>query len=719
MLKISGLKKKFISSILISSSLFLFIILFTTGEIYFNNFGEFNYLYSEIFLYLIAIFFLFVFLVTSILLITPNRLFKIISSVFLALIMLSWIEGYLLYPDYGPLDGRIIDWDSWLTWGYIDILIWIIVLIVFGYLNVYIFKYLNRASLIIISIILVSISFNYIKSSSENLSEYSFDYNPIANFSRKQNIIVILLDEVQSDIFYELLNEHKIINKVFNGFIYYPDTVAGYNFTVPSIPLMFTGQYYDNSQSFSEYVNKSYSESSITKHLIDLNYRVDLFPKFLDLNYLKSKKIAHNIIRRGELFDFDQGIQQSSNLINLALFKISPHIFRKHIYINNIFPLSNNKKKKRTTWSHIDYWYQDIDFVRKIEAKSKVVYKKPAFKFFHLRGAHVPWVYDANGDIVEENELTGSRKNYKEHVLHTLKLTSDILKKFYEIGIYDSSLIYILSDHGTGLSYGTRVNLDKRYKNIGNTENSIIPHKIKARAIPLFMKKKPYSKGELKISNNPISTSEFTQILMKDLKLNAYNSKYTARGKNLRRYFYYDAMPFTKKGYLPPMFEFYINGDSWLDSSWEGPNKVYTDKGKYDSLFSIEFNKIPKCLNQIDEEIQNDLFKFSYKKETEYILKIKKKIENQILLVVSFKSIEDINNINNTNIDISINENKIKTIKPGSTSHIINLPYRLVYIDEKKINLFDNNTIKLNITGAPKQCLKKTISSLHIFELEK
>ncbi len=715
--RVMKFKDTFISSILISSSLVLYIILFSTGEIYFNNLGEFNYSYSEIFLYLIAICFLFVFLVTSILLITPNRLFKIISPVFLVLILLSWIEGYVLYPDYGPLDGRIIDWDKWLTWGYIDILIWIIALSVSGYLYVYILKYLNRASLIIISIILVSISFNYIKYHSENTSEYSFDYNSIPNFSEKQNIIVILLDEVQSDIFYELLHEHKIINKVFSGFTYYPDTVAGYAYTGPSIPLLLTGQYYDNSEPFSEYVNKSYIKSSITKHLIDLNYRVDLFPKFKDSYYLKSKKIAHNLIRKGKLFDFDQGIQKSSNLVDLALFKISPHIFRKHLYNNYIFPLSNNKKKKIIAGSHMDYWSPDIDFVRKLEAKSKVVYKKPAFKFFHLRGAHTPWVYTANGNIVEENELTGSRKNYKGHLLHTLKLTSDILKKFHEIGIYDSSLIYILSDHGAGRSYGTRVNLDTRYKNIGITENSIIPHIVKARAIPLFMKKKPYSKGELKISNNPISTSEFPQILIKDLKLNADNSKYTPIGKNLRRFLYYSLIPATKKGYFAPMFEFYINGDSWLDSSWEGPNKVYSDdKGKYDKLFSIEFNKIPKCLNKVDEEIQNDLFKFSYTKKTEYILKIKKKLENQVLLLVSFKVYEE---TNNTNIDIFINENKIKTIKSEGTPYIINLPYQLVYINEKKLNLFDKNNIKLKITGAPKQCLKETISSLHLFELEK
>jgi len=715
--RVMKFKDTFTSSILISSSLVLYITIFSTGEIYFNNFGEFNYLYSEIFLYLISICFLFVFLITSILLITPNRLFKIISAVLLAIILLSWIEGYLLYPDFGPLDGRIIDWDNWLTWGYIDIFIWIIAVIVSGYLNDYIFKYLNSASLIIILIIIVSISFNYIKFPSEKLGEYSFDYNSIPNFSVKENIIVILLDAVQSDIFYELLNEHKIINKVFNGFTYYPDTVGGYDFTAPSIPLILTGQYYDNSQPFSEYVNKSYSENSITKHLIDLNYRVDLFPKFLDFNYLKSKKIAHNLIRKGELLDFDQGIHKSSNLVDLALFKISPHIFREYIYNNYIFPLSNNKKKKMTTWRHLEGWYQDIDFVRKIEAKSKVVYKKPAFKFFHLRGAHKPWIYDANGNMLERNELTESRKNYKDHLLHTLKLTSDILKKFHEIGIYDSSHIYILSDHGTGLSYETRVNLDTRYKNASSSENSIIPPKVKARAIPLFMKKKPYAKGELEISDTPISTSEFPQILIKDLKLNVNNSKYTRRDKNLRRFFYYDAFRLRRKNdYLPPMFEFYINGDSWLDSSWEGPNKVYSHIGKYDNLFSIEFNQIPKCLNKLNEEIQNDLFKFYFKKDGEYILKIKKKIENQILLVVSFNHSKEINNIN---IDISINEIKIGTLKSGSPKHIISWPYHLVYINEKKINLFDKNTIKLLISGVPNQCLKKTIRSLHLFELEK
>jgi len=716
MLKRLGLKKKFISSLLISSSLVLYITLFSTGEIFFSNFGEFNYSYSDIVVYLIAISFIFVCLFTLVLFVVPNRIFKIVTMISLVLTLLSWIEGNFLYPEFGPLDGRIIDWNNWLIWGYVDISIWIITIIIFVYLNNYIFKYLNRAALLIISIILVIISFNYIKYSSKQLSKYSFDYSTIANFSEKENVIVILLDELQSDIFYELLNENPVIKKVFSGFTYYPDTVGGYGYTLPSIPLMLTGQYYNNSKPFGEYINRAYSDSSITKHLIDLDYRVDLYPKFVDYNYLKSTKIADNLIRKGEFYN-DQIAQQGSNLISLALFKISPQIFRKHLYNNYIFHRSSNKKKKKTSLNHIDFMYQDVDFVKQIESKSKIVYKKPAFKFFHLRGAHVPWVYTADGNIIEEHKLTGSRKNYKDHVLHTLKLTSDILKKFYEIGIYDSSHIYILSDHGTGRSYGTRVNPDSRYNNINNTENSIIPHIIKARAIPLFMKKEPYSKGELEISNKPISTSEFSQILIKDLKLYDNNSKYNPRNRNSRRFLYYFTNPITKKGYLPSMFEFYINGDSWLDSSWEGPNKVYSDdKSTYDKLFSIEFNKIPKCLNKVDEDIENDLFQFSYEKDDKYILNIKRKLENQLLLLVSFKAYEQ---TNNTNIDIFINDDKIKTIKSSSTPEIINLPYQLVYINKKELNLLDKNSIKFKITGNSKQCLKKTISSLHLFELGK
>ncbi len=133
-------------------------------------------------------------------------------------------------------------------------------------------------------------------------------------------------------------------------------------------------------------------------------------------------------------------------------------------------------------------------------------------------------------------------------------------------------------------------------------------------------------------------------------------------------------------------------------------------------MFSIELNKVPNCLNNMDEVIQNDFFKFSYKKQNEYILSIKKKIENEILLVVSFNFSEEINNIN---IDISLNEKYIGTLKSGNPKQIISWPYHLVYIKAKKFNLFDKNNIKLQFTGTPNQCLKKTISSLHVFELEK
>jgi hypothetical protein len=716
MIKNSDLKKKSISSTLISSCLVLYITLFSTGEIFFNNYGEFNYLYSEIVLYLIGTSILFIYFFTLVLLALPNRLFKIITPILLALILLSWIEGNLLYPDLGSLDGRVVDWDNWLIWGYIDLSIWIFAIIFFGYVNNYIFKHLNKASIIFIITMLFSFAVNYQNYSSKEHSNYTFDYNSISNFSSKENVIVILLDEVQSDVFFELINEYPIIKKVFRGFTYYPDTVTGYSYTMPVIPLMFTGQYYDNSEPFSEYVNRSYLDSSFTSHLIDNHYRVELYPKFVDLNYLKSKQIAHNIISKSMLSDFDRIEQQSSNLITLALFKISPHVFRKHIYNKYIFPLSNNKKEQKTAWGHMHYWHQDNDFVRKIEAKSNIIYKQPTFKYFHLRGAHVPWIYDANGNIIEENELTGSRKNYKDHLLHSLKLTSDILRKFHEIDIYDSSHIYILSDHGAGRSYATRVNPDTRHKNIGNNENSIIPYIIKARAIPLFMKKKPYSNKDLKISNDSISISEFPKMLMKDLELNADISKYRTKDNEIRKYFYFDSIGLSNISYLSPMFEFYIKGDSWLDSSWQGPNKVYSEKGNYEKLLSLVFNKISKCLNNRDDEIQNDLFKFFYNKENEYILNIKKKIENHILLVVSFNYSEDFEKIN---LDIFLNESKINTIKSSGALHKINIPYQGVYIDKNKLNLFDKNNIKLQITGTPDKCLKKTIHSLHLFELEK
>lgn len=709
------LKSRIVSSVLIASSLFLFVFILSTGEIYFNNSGEFNFLYPEVFFYLITTCLLLVLLTTLILLIIPDKLYRIISSVFIGLVLISWVEANFLYPNLGPLDGRIIDWNKWFVWGYIDIIIWITVLTAFVYIKYHIFKYLNILCLFIILIITGSTLYNYFNYSSKYHSEYVFDENGIADFSAKQNIIVIILDETQSDVFYELLQENPVMNKVFSGFTYYPDTVAGFDFTIPSIPAILTGQYYDNSQPFTEYVKNAYSESSITKYLIENNYRVDLYPKFVDFNYYKSKTIADNLIKKGAITDFDRGMDISSNLIKLALFKISPHILRNYIYSNYLNQASEHKKKKHTLL-HIEPLYQDIEFVRKLESDSRIVYKVPTFKFFHLRGSHIPWMYDANGNVLKAEEITESRKNYKDHMLHTLKLTSDILLKFHEIEIYDSSLIYILSDHGTGLSPGTIVNAKSRLNDIDNTEKFGIPNKVRARAIPLFMKKMPFSKGGLNISDIPISTTEFPNILKNDLELKTGEFEHRVNDGNSRKYLYYDPFKHRRKNnYLPPMFEFEIKGDSWLDSSWKGPNKVHTYLGNYNNLFSMEFNKYPKCINSRNEEIQNESFNFFSDNKNEYILNVKEKLNNEILLVVAFSYSEEINNMK---IDISLNDRKIGTLESGSSENIIDWPYNLVYINKKLINTSANNKIKLRVSGAPGQCIKDKIDSLHLLEFQ-
>ena len=132
------------------------------------------------------------------------------------------------------------------------------------------------------------------------------------------------------------------------------------------------------------------------------------------------------------------------------------------------------------------------------------------------------------------------------------------------------------------------------------------------------------------------------------------------------------------------MFEFQILGDAWLDSSWKGPDKVFTYLGIYYNVLSIQFNKYPECFISNKEGIQDDLFDFLTNNENDYLLNVKKQLNNEILLVVSFNFSEE---MSVASMDVSLNGKKIAKLESGSPKAIINWPYRLVYIN-KKLNRF-------------------------------
>lgn len=708
--------EKFTSTALITCCLILYLLVFSTADIFFNNYNELNFHFLEVAPYFIISSLVVILIISSVVSILTEKVYNLTISLLLALFLLYWAESKFLYPDFGSLDGKIIDWNLWTSWTYIDLIIWIAVIAVSIYLKNHIVKFVSYICVIILITLSADFIIKYYKYASQSYDNiFTFDYRPIANFSSKENIIVILLDEAQSDVFYELLKENPVMERVFSGFTYYPDTVTGYSYTIPVIPMLFTGKYYDNSVPFKEYVNHAFSKNSFTKSLKNSGYRVDIFPKFVDYNYQISAEIADNIIKKGELASTELTIENCKNLLSLATFLNSPNIFRKYIYENYIFPRNQASSNNDGTRGHMHYWYQDQSFVNELETKSKIVYEQPAFKYFHLRGAHVPWILDENGRPIDRSEYTGSRNNYKANYLYSLKVLSDILIKLHEIGIYESSYIYIVSDHGAGRTYQTRLIPNIRHESSLNKNNPSIPHIVKARAVPLFMVKKPNEKGILRISNKPIALSDFPKIISEDLNLEHNELYRTIENNTERKYYYFNSIGLQTITHLPPLLEFKIDGNSWLDESWDGPVKINTLSGNYNRLFSVKLNDMKNCLSKENNIISSDAYELRFNTKNEYTIQIKQKLKNDLLVVASLNYSENSENIS---IATTMNNKKRYSIRPKDPKQIINTPYHIMYFNKKIHNQSESNDIKFNLEGISNRCFKDVVNSIDLFELE-
>ena len=87
------------------------------------------------------------------------------------------------------------------------------------------------------------------------------------------------------------------------------------------------------------------------------------------------------------------------------------------------------------------YSWENEFFLEKLETKEVVVTEEKCFRYIYLYGAHVPFIYPAQSPDYEDCSFESSMEM-------CMTLTERYLQKLKSSGVYDSTAIVILSDHG-------------------------------------------------------------------------------------------------------------------------------------------------------------------------------------------------------------------------------------------------------------------------------
>ena len=438
-------------SVLVSASIFVF----GTFTVFHGNVSEFEVGYFSLLAVLVPPGLILVALLLVLGIVCPSRAVDRYSSALFAFAVLLGVQGCFLMGSYGVLDDRGVNWQQSSLPGWLDASIWILVLAASIRFSAHIAALVPFMSGVLLSLQL-TLMLTLAGASREELwvkARASQGRVPmeLLKYSSSQNIVHIILDSFQTDIFWELVAEEGLEDDL-EGFVLFKENMGTAPYTSFSIPAIFSGRIYDGMQPPSSYYQDSI-RSGFQSRLYDAGYTVNLIPhesmgsgKYTNYYDIPSvygghwKEIVH---------------ANAARLLNVALFRQAPHWVRKQIYNDNNWFIDadwfidNNWFIKSPVVQPVNVVsFQEKAFVRDYVQNINIGDSKPAYHFLHLIPPHPPYVTLRNGAYAG-NVLPNTRENYKNEARAILQLFMDLVDRLKELSIYDSSLILLQGDHGS------------------------------------------------------------------------------------------------------------------------------------------------------------------------------------------------------------------------------------------------------------------------------
>lgn len=504
------------------------------------------------------------------------------AALALAVAYLFWLQGHLLVWDYGVLDGRAIDWQALWLRGLADTGLWLAVLLGawFGARRLQAHSGLFAGVLLIIYAITIFNSINT-REPAPAFHRYTLDETHKYDFSKQQNVVLIVVDAFQSDVFQELLDTRPGLFTGFEGFTYYRNATAGFAKTYPSVPLMLTGQWYANAEPVTTFVERAYLDHAVTAELLDAGWRVDLFPDIPRVIH-HDRRVASNVIEKSDPVDV---ATESGRLADLSLFRVSPHFIKRFWQNDDQWRLSPAWRAWAERHSHDSALRQArhpnaaARFALSTEQFGRVSWDQPAFKFYHLMVPHEPFLLREDFSV---ERWPAGREGYVGQSAATVRVLEKFIERLKALDIYNQTTIVIVADHGGG-DYNAGVRAAGIVPEPSMGAVSTMSTQYHASALPLVLTKPAGAHGALEISDDPVSIGNVAATLAKAAgmapRAGGAIGEPQAGLSSPRRYYFYRHSGWSGE-YLPPMEEFEVNGHSWNLSDWVATGRILAPGGQ-------------------------------------------------------------------------------------------------------------------------------------------
>ena len=504
------------------------------------------------------------------------------ALVLMSLAFIAWIKSSIFAWDHTIFDGKSVDWNVHRFESYTDLALCSFVA-TFAVIRRR-WLILNREAVcafILLAQILYLAWMSPLMSGepfTELLVKETVSTRPktVETLSLQKNLIVIVLDTFQSDIFAELIDARPTLANSFSGFTYFHNATSVYPYTEVSIPSILTGVDYENQKPYNQYLYETYvGPTSILAKLVQEGYyvEVDRWGMATPIPYLS--RLASNFVA-----DRIPTMSTVEDMALVSLYSILPRFGKRIIYQQ----VSERLIDVQGTRDN------NMGFVRDLSKLGVELIDRPVAKIFHLKGPHVPlrryerYGFDyfkaASDASATFTEVETSRKNFKAVALQSLLAVSVYLDKLKQAHVYDNATIFVFGDHGAGLQ-GQHFVLPAGWP--VRSPDDVIAGDLQTSAIPLLLVKRAAAGGSMVKSAAPASLGDVNCTVFRELGLarstpclSLFDSDIAARPG--RRFLWSDVATLNE-GYLRQMKEFQVKGPVWAESSWTQSGRGFSAGG--------------------------------------------------------------------------------------------------------------------------------------------
>lgn len=437
--------KEIADAIWISTAVCFMLFLYAPLELLLTNQEEFwfdGYLLTPIMLVVFLITCLSSILVFALLRKLDGKLYRIGVMLYFAGFIGLYVQGNFLAAGLPSLDGEPIDWSLYTAERWKSVGVWIaaaaIVVAAFCkwkseyFSNAVKAVSIGMTMMLCITLLILDIT----NQGFHRKPSMSVTTRNMFQMSKDSNFIVLLLDAVDAQAMESLLEMDPEYQDIFTDFTFYNNVMAAYPYTQHSIPYILSGIWYENETEFREYETEAYASSRFFETMEEAGYQMGFYEAELLLDDAGMGRFDNILPNKRGVSDKWAFARWQ---ILMTGFKYAPYDLKRFSFVNpNAFSELKMIPEGETlfTPSNIDFYdgvlYKEID---KIEEK--------CFRFIHLDGGHVPFIYNENVELVPEEQGT-----YEDNLKACLTITRTYLEKLKESDVYDNSVIFVMADHG-------------------------------------------------------------------------------------------------------------------------------------------------------------------------------------------------------------------------------------------------------------------------------